>query len=693
MRPLLAFALLLALSAPAAHAQFESRWLNIGEMQHHYHGGGAEYETFGDFGKFTWWPLLTSRPASTRAMGLWIGARDVRGPEGETFPYRVVHVGPRVSGAGEFFPLEFKQVSRFEPPEVAVDGFDTFLNFSFNDEVDEGIDGDRLVYTQNASLLGLEAERVARQSSNEHHDNYHLIEYTFTNTGNTDADEEIELPDQTLEDVYITYLYRRDMWIQHRLVTGGWSVDMMYDEVGIGSGMDDVETDFRAVYSWQGHHVQQENPDPLGVPIAGRLETQFLPAGDTLGRLAAPAFVGTLTLHADDQAYPAGTGLDQRQDDASQPSATGWSSADLDLMSGNDPFNETRMQAEYQFMAQEHMVPHHADVVDLDGDFTTPDQRPDLNLPGGVQGWITYGPYTIPPGESVRIVLAEAVAGISLEAASQVGQQFKASGFDDGAPLEYDGVAMTKDEWVLSSRDSLFQTFRRARANFESGYAIPEAPLPPSRFSVTSGVDRITLEWDVYPGASPTGFEVYRARNQFAGDAAKDFQYDLVATLGPGERRYEDADAERGIQYYYYVQAVGDVNADDTGMTPTGVPLKSNRYWTQTYDPAVLKREAGSLSAARVVPNPYNVSASEDVRYPGEVPEIRFLNIPGQSTIRIYSQIGELVRTIEHDDGSGDEAWNLSTDANQVIVSGIYLAVIRDDTSGEQTILKFSVIR
>ena len=37
------------------------------------------------------------------------------------YPHKVVHVGPRVTGAGEFFPQEFKMTSKFEPPVVFVD--------------------------------------------------------------------------------------------------------------------------------------------------------------------------------------------------------------------------------------------------------------------------------------------------------------------------------------------------------------------------------------------------------------------------------------------------------------------------------------------------------------------------------------------------------------------------------------------
>jgi hypothetical protein len=51
------------------------------------------------------------------------------------------------------------------------------------------------------------------------------------------------------------------------------------------------------------------------------------------------------------------------------------------------------------------------------------------------------------------------------------------------------------------------------------------------------------------------------------------------------------------------------------------------------------------------------------------------------------------VHTINHTTGSGDAYWNLTTSSNQLIVSGIYFAVIRDDDTGEQIYRNFVVIR
>ncbi|MFV1981564.1 MAG: hypothetical protein ACC655_10455, partial [Rhodothermia bacterium] len=310
--------------------------------------------------------------------------------------------------------------------------------------------------------------------------------------------------------------------------------------------------------------------------------------------------------------------------------------------------------------------------------------------PGGFSNANGYGPYTLGPGESVRIVIAEAVSGLSREANIAVGKAYKESGANDAIAISYNGSSMTKNEWVFTSRDSLFQTFRRAIANFESGYKIPPAPAPPSFLEVNGGGDRISLLWDSYPEEPlPDRWEVYRARGRF------DSTYTLVFTGAPSETTYDDTTPIRGIDYYYYVSAVRDGSSNDgTGLTPAGRELRSSRYYSQTFVPTRLKRQAGeALADIRIVPNPFNISSSPDVRFPDQTDKLAFFNIPGQSTIEIYTELGELVDRIEHTDGSGDAFWDHTTSSRQVVVSGVYIAVITDTVTGDRIIKKFVVIR
>ena len=107
---------------------------------------------------------------------------------------------------------------------------------------------------------------------------------------------------------------------------------------------------------------------------------------------------------------------------------------------------------------------------------------------------------------------------------------------------------------------------------------------------------------------------------------------------------------------------------------------------------AYLTRPAKELSTVRVVPNPYNINAHE-LQYPGESDKIMFLNLPPICTINIFTESADLVKTINHTNGAGDEAWQFSTSTTgQIVVSGIYFARL-ETPSGDSRIVKFIIIR
>ncbi|NNE47787.1 MAG: hypothetical protein HKN37_14125, partial [Rhodothermales bacterium] len=673
------------------------------------------------------WPGIYRFTDMQAAKAFWIGAANVTDDNGQNWAQRVVHVGPRVSGQGEFFPVRFEDISRFAPPIVTVDGEVSEAEAAMvNDLVDPDMIADRMIINEVNTLLGITMERKIMQFSQGFHDNYHVMEFTFTNTGNTDDDADIELPNQTLEDVYFFWQWRLSVAKETRYVVGngtGWGLNAMLDTRGDGVKVDPPDEQFRAQFVWHGKFPSFTAYNNIGGPIMPPAAPAVnIATTDTLGRLGASQFVGVVTLHAD-------TSPTDPTDDIAQPSTTSWIGSDDPYQSQNDAFNPDKMRTEYSIMSAGHKSPRHADVVEPSGlpGFLNPSGDPSLGTPGGYSNANGYGPYTLGPGESVRIVMAEGAAGLSREANLAIGRAYRESGANDGAAISYGGVTKTKNEWVFTSRDSLFQTFRRAIANFESGYSIPRAPAPPSTFDVTGGGDRISLAWDVFPDQpAPSGFEIYRARGRF------DSTYVKIHDAGGSDRGYDDTTPIRGIDYYYYIVAVGDGSANDgTGLTPAGVRLRSSRYYTQTFSPARLKRQQGSsfddrpcpvgeefrcipdvetgdliLPGLRIVPNPFNIGSTPGVRFPDQTDKLAFFNIPGFCEIRIYSELGELVDVISHSDGSGDAFWDHTTSSRQVVASGVYIAVvtvtqdISDPESGEllfregeKAIKKFIIIR
>ncbi|MFA3781811.1 hypothetical protein ABRY23_01950 [Melioribacteraceae bacterium 4301-Me] len=660
-------------------AQYNIKWMTAGSLQSWFSEIGCEIEEgrIKEQQDGMQWPAIYQRQDAEAARGFWIGATNFTDADGVNYPYKVVHVGPRVPGTNEFFPQEFKMISKFDPPVVTVDGIVSYNNPTDNDEVDPTIKPDRMIVNVVNTQLGITMTRKIMQFSQQYHDNYFIYDYTFTNTGNTDGDPEIELPNNTLTGVYFYWQYRNALVNETRYEIGnatGWGINTMNDTRGDGVKVDPPNEQFRAQYSWHGHYPPFTAYDNIGAPI-------WTPAvnispGDTIGRLGAPHFIGELTIHADKSAT-------DPSDDPAQPSTTSWESSDDPLNSNNDAYNIAKMTTEYQtFISRGHKSPRHADAVQPDGNFINPAKwgDPSLGTSGGYSSANGYGPYTLAPGQSIHIIIAEAVSGISRERAIEVGKQYKQKIID----------AATKNAIVMTGRDSLFQTFRRAIANYESGYNIPEPPKPPTSFTVTSRGDGISLDWTA-DASDPKldHFEIYRAVGRY------DSTYTLLYTAGPNERHYDDLTPVRGLLYYYYIVSVGKAS-DNTGvgLTPPG-PLKSSRYYTQTYNPAILKRQPGtSMDQIRVVPNPFYIGAAAELTFGDQQPNrLAFFNIPGRCTIKIYTELGELIKTIEHTDGSGDAYWDSVTSSNQVVVSGLYIAVIENHDTGERKIIKFVIIR
>ncbi|MXW14814.1 MAG: hypothetical protein F4120_10120 [Rhodothermaceae bacterium] len=678
-------------------AQFINKWLSAGSLHNWYSEIGNECESCGFVGSQQdglRWPGIYRLTDMQAAKALWIGAVNVTDDLGTNYARRVVHAGPRVSGGGEFFPTRFELISRLTPTTVLVDGAITEPEAAMvADDVDPSIDADAMIIGEANTLLGITMERKILQFTQEYHDNYHILEYTFTNTGNVDDDPDIELPNQTLEGVYFFFQWRLSVSKETRYVIGngtGWGLNAMLDTRGDGVKVDPPDEDFRAQFVWHGKFPPFNAYDNIGGPILPQALPAFnIAPTDTTGRLGASQFAGIVTIHAD-------TSPSDHSDDPDQPSTTSWIGSDEPYQSQNDAFNPAKMEVEYGVMSAGHKSPRHADVVEPTGlpGFLNPVGDPSLGTPGGFSNANGYGPYTLAPGERIRIVMAEAASGLSREANSVIGRAYKESVADDSAPITYEvhgqSHTMTKNEWVFTSRDSLFQTFRRAIANYASGYTIPRAPAPPSIFEVDGGGDRIRLTWSPHETESlPEGWEIYRAQGRY------DSTYTLVHTASGVETSFDDTTPIRGIDYYYYIAGVQSASQNDgTGLTPSGRALRSSRYATQTYTPTRLKRPAGTaLSDVRIVPNPFNIASSPFVRFPDQTDKLAFFNIPGRCTIAIYTDLGELVDEIEHTDGSGDEFWDHTTSSRQIVSSGVYIAVITDLDTGERIIKKFVIIR
>jgi len=103
-------------------------------------------------------------------------------------------------------------------------------------------------------------------------------------------------------------------------------------------------------------------------------------------------------------------------------------------------------------------------------------------------------------------------------------------------------------------------------------------------------------------------------------------------------------------------------------------------------DPEMAKDD---LSQVKVVPNPYIAHAVWETKE--GIRKVQFTHLPDQCTIRIYTLAGDLVRAVEHDNGTGTEDWDLLNKDQQGIVPGVYYYHV--DSEYGQKLGKFAIIK
>jgi hypothetical protein len=104
----------------------------------------------------------------------------------------------------------------------------------------------------------------------------------------------------------------------------------------------------------------------------------------------------------------------------------------------------------------------------------------------------------------------------------------------------------------------------------------------------------------------------------------------------------------------------------------------------------VLASTSNDLNAVHTVPDPYYVTSSFETSTDDKI--IKFINLPAQAIIRIYSSSGVLVSILEHNSTTlgGDETWNVRNRNNQVVASGVYFYHI--EAGGARRIGRFTVV-
>lgn len=715
--------LLLALIISIAYAG-EKKYLQITELSNWFFDHGSELESEGP--KDTQvdglsYPQFRGFQDVQAAKGLWIGAKNYADPiNGMTYPYKVIIDGPRrVDEIGSFMNQEFELIGQFSQVEVDVNGVPAARHIYTDkvDAVDPTLVADRMIHSKINTSMGITITRDIYAFSNVENENYYIYEYTFKNTGIYDAAGSMHT--NTLNDVLFYWQWRYGCAYEAAdydlsLITRAakWGENQMNDWSYPGKDYAPFPG-IRAVWSWNGKHSERFTApyDNVGAPDF-KID----------GHLASPHFSGTGVIHADKSAS-------DKSDDPNQPSTYRWLGSNSAVCYDPLEFNPSMMEFRYKHMednpaniAQAVDVPagegrgvSHADEVIASGE---PADKWTAGGSGGASVGMGFGPYTMAHGDSIKIVLAEAIGVLDWEHRQEIGENWCAranfaanslySGASGDLPLPNGGVTtdadIYKNAWVMTGKDTLFQAFQRAIENYNNGngYSIATPPPPPSKFSVLPGGDRVVLSWTDEAESHPSfaGYRVYRALQE------PDSTYHLIyecggATGEPVTNEFEDRSAVRGFSYYYYISSYDDASS--------GIELSSSKFHTMTNEAANLQRPASStLDKIRIVPNPYNRRA-RTLQYgegTGDKNKINFYGLPPKCDIIIYSERGDKLNTINHTFPTGDESWDLKTSTNQLIKSGVYIAriVVTEDVvdeesgavvlrEGDSTYLKFIVIR
>lgn len=253
---------------------------------------------------------------------------------------------------------------------------------------------------------------------------------------------------------------------------------------------------------------------------------------------------------------------------------------------------------------------------------------------------VSVGPLSLTPFASVKIVFAEVMGEM------------------DRAKIVEGGVSNI-DLMATASRDSMLAHVRAARRLYKNNY-LPDVFPPPTptngenSLKITTEPGQIIIEW---PPISPSykdpkkgindlvGYRVYRSNYFTIGPwtLVTDIKKDSTL-LVDGNIQYLDKGLPFGVGNYYCVTSYDEDNNESGKVNNTRFPIYPLRGPNVEFPKNVY-----------VVPNPFRQHSN--LTGTGERYRMEFIGIPAKCKIKIYTLTGDVIQEIDHDDGSGSEAW------------------------------------
>ncbi len=346
---------------------------------------------------------------------------------------------------------------------------------------------------------------------------------------------------------------------------------------------------------------------------------------------------------------------------------------------------------------------------------TTPDTQAALGNNGNRLNFYTfsYGPYTLAPGDSVRIVVAE-IAGV---------MDYKEVIAGDPNNHFPDSTIAAIRRNAAHARNAVRWGIGATEGGIPLAADAPEPPPGPNTDAVNASLgteeaaiaitwDKIAEETRITDGAGTVfydglndldGYRIYRSTDfQFVSDdqppvlrgaawqllidiPKSDFAQHFDASLG--KYKYSDQNVAFGFRYGYYVSAYRKQPKPWTsanGTVVNNLPELASGDYNRT-PPASAAPGPVSSFDIYVVPNPFVFNDANRSFSINDPYRIEFRNLPERCTIRIYTLSGDLIRTIEHQPDargnvSGSEAWDQKSDSGLLVAPGLYIYHVQSKT-------------
>ncbi len=247
-------------------------------------------------------------------------------------------------------------------------------------------------------------------------------------------------------------------------------------------------------------------------------------------------------------------------------------------------------------------------------------------------------------------------------------------------------------------------------------FKVPQPPPAPDAEVITSN-RQVELRWNKAsedfndPNRSDSikkafeGYRVYKSTKSKNGPWTLLAEFDISNNeFGQNtglKHKFIDTGLMNNVEYFYAVTAFSKPD------TVLNFPAQETSQRANALAVLPGTKAPDKVGEVAVVPNPYRGDIDyNDMDPQWEKPDptrqrwleqdrrIQFINLPPRCIIKIYTLSGRLVETIEHSDpNQGFEDWNLTSNVNQAVASGIYLFTVKNQETGNTQTGKFVIIK